>query len=168
MLKRLGKPRADVSIYDGPGTGGFEKRKKQVGRIVSAFRQADLFLFVADRDGKPARADELRNVEQTARNGLKPGQAFFAVPAWQEVEVWALAAQRDLPSDWVWNEVRDDPSSKEHYFEVYVERRGLLGSPTKGREAFGSTIASNYDRVRQLCPEVQALEARIADWLAGA
>ena len=56
---------------------------------------------------------------------------FLAENAWQEVEVWVLAGH-DLPSDWVWNAVREEPNPKEIYFEPFAKLRNVLDEPGQG------------------------------------
>jgi len=74
---------------------------------------------------------------------LPAGKAFFAVHAWQEVEVWALAGV-DYPDDWVWAEVRDERDAKEQYFEPLAKERKLLDEPGEGRRTLGRrAYASN-------------------------
>ena len=67
--------------------------------------------------GTPAALD---NLEQKPRSYLPAGRVFLAENAWQEVEVWILAGH-DLPEDWAWKEIRQDPNPKEAYFEPFAK-----------------------------------------------
>jgi hypothetical protein len=126
----------------------------------------DLFLLCVDRDAEPTRHLRLETIEAQARETLRPGSVLFASQAEQELEVWALAGMRDLPGDWRWADLRAHRDPKESYFRPYIESRGLQNTLGSGRKQLGEEAARNYDRVKQLCPEVAELERRIREWNA--
>ena len=87
---------------------------------------------------------------------------FFGENAWQELEVWILAGQRDLPREWVWQDVRRERDPKETYYDVYAAKRGVANAAYEGREVLAKEAARNYRRIRRLCREdVLALEQRV-------
>lgn len=129
--------------------------------ILDRYRgMTDLFLLIVDRDGNPHRSQALQGLEDKAR--LLGGCALLGENAWQEVEVWALAGQQNLPAKWRWNEIRSDRHPKETYFERWVQERSLEDSPGGGRLTLGKEAAHRYPRLKQLCPEdVASLEERL-------
>src|SRR5205807_785520 len=89
----------------------------------------------------------------------KPKCVLLAENAWQELEVWALAAQKGA---WKWAEVRNEQHPKEKYFEPFAFSRGLQDEPGRGRKTVGLEAAAQYARVRKLCTEdVASLEGRV-------
>ncbi|NJM48747.1 MAG: hypothetical protein HC860_23415 [Alkalinema sp. RU_4_3] len=53
----------------------------------------------------------------------------------------------------------------EVYFEEYAKLRGCYSELAEGRRLLGAEAAKKYDRIRQLCPELQDLEDRIKAWI---
>jgi predicted ATPase len=47
----------------------------------------------------------------------------------------------------------------------FASSRDLIEAPAEGRSILAREAAGRYDRIRQLCPEVAALESRIGQWL---
>ena len=166
MLAWLNKPRSKVRVLTDPLLGGVEEalKQKRIKTIVERYKgMVDLFLLCVDRDGNADRRTRLDNIERAINNQLPTGKMLLAEHAWQEIEVWVLAGI-DLPSDWSWRTIRDEPNPKEKYFRPIAEQRGLLAEPGEGRKTLGLEAAQRYSqRVRQKCQEdIQALEARIA------
>ena len=92
---------------------------------------------------------------------MPPIAVFLAENAWQEVEVWVLAGH-DLPKDWTWQDIRQEPNPKETYFEPFAKQRSVLDEPGQGRKTLAREAAENYGRIRSLCREdVASLEAAI-------
>lgn len=127
-----------------------------------------LFLLIVDRDCNEQRIARLRGLEQQASGALAgTDRIFLAEHAWQEVEVWLLAGCKDLPGEWSWKDVRADCHPKESFYSEYARRRGVLDSPSEGRDALGREAARNYQRIRKLCFEdIAALEERIRQALS--
>ena len=92
--------------------------------------------------------------------------ALMGACAHQEVEVWLLAGH-DTPADWVWQDVRQHPNPKEVYYQPFAQEQGAFQGPGRGRKRLGEAAARRYDRIRQLCDEVQGLETRLAQWMEG-
>lgn len=135
---------------------------EKLSTVLNQYRHSThLFLLIVDRDGRAGRQDQLRKLEDQASALLGDDRLLIAENAWQEIEVWVLAGMTDLPAKWSWSDVRAEPHPKESYFEPYARGRGLHLAPSGGREALARQAASNYDRLRQLCPELASLEDRI-------
>jgi hypothetical protein len=116
--------------------------------------------------GEVDRQAKLQNIEQQAASILdNSANILLAEQAHQEMEVWVLAGFSDLPTKWNWKSIRDERDPKEAYFYPFAESRGVLNSPAEGRSALAQESAKKYDRIRQLCPELQDLEGRIQSWL---
>jgi hypothetical protein len=170
MFRALKRPKARIEIYP-LRNGGWDtvKQLKLLRTIIEDNRQADLFLLCVDRDGDPNRRQVLDSLEERARAFVKPPRLFFAIHAFQEIEVWALAGIKwRLKPTWTWNEIQSERDPKEHYFEPIARHRGLLDSVAQGRKILGEEAGNNYSRVRQNCPEILELEARILHWLRAA
>lgn len=168
MMSYLGKSKIKVQVCQNPRFQGVSQVLKweNLERILKQYPQVDLFIVCVDRDGVEEREAKLKHLEEKAQIFLgQTSRAMFGAQAWQEMEVWVLAGFRDLPKEWKWAEVRSERDPKEAYFYPYAEQRGVIESPGRGRKTLGTEAAKNYDRVRRLCPEVQALETRIESWL---
>ena len=169
MMSAVGKPRARLQVCQEPLLGGVGEALKWV-RIqeILLFYQGmiDLYLLIIDRDGKAGRRQRLDELEELAAKFLPANRAFFAENAWQEVEVWLLAGHK-LPSDWSWQAIRAERDPKEFYFDPLVEQRGLHKKPSDATQILAKEAASQYNRIRQLCPEdIKSLEERIRAWLS--
>lgn len=165
LFAEAGKPHADVNIVKDPVVRGVHDalRWTTIERIISVYRMFDVFLLIVDRDGDPNRRARLDEIErQAAAITTKP---FLAENAWQEIEVWAIAAQAMLPDRWA--TIRAEKDAKERYFEPLARERNLLDKMGQGRQIIGLEAARNYRRVRKLCPEVQSLEDRIRAAIGG-
>lgn len=163
MMAELGKPRARVAVCLDPLLGGISQalRQEQIEKILDQYRgMVDLFLLLVDRDCEPGRRERLNQLEQVAYAMLPAHRHFLAENAWQEVEVWLLAGHDLLPG-WTWQEIRDERDPKEAYFLPLAESRGLLDEDDQGRSILAVEAARRYPRIRQLCPEVAALETAI-------
>lgn len=166
MFAAIGRGRVKVRILMNPVIGGVARALDwpTISQVIDRYQgMVDLFLLIVDRDGDANRRQALDRIEQLARE--RSSKRFLAENAWQEIEVWALAAQT-LPAGWKWAEVRAEPQAKERYFLPLAKEKGILDQPAQGRVTLGLAAASNYTRVRQLCPEdVGALERRISEAL---
>jgi hypothetical protein len=158
MMSVVGKPKAKVQILTDPLLGSVTAAMNwsNLEEIFDRYHgMVDVFLLVVDRDLDPNRRIALDNLEEKAKKKC----VLLAENAWQELEVWALAAQKGF---WKWAEVRNEKHPKEKYFEPFVVSRGLQDEPGRGRKTLGLEAAAQYSRVRRLCPEdVAALEARV-------
>ena len=167
MFEALGKPRANVRPCMDPLIGGINQALdwSELQNVIARYQMYDLFLLIVDRDGEETRCKKLERLESESQKKF-PSKAFLAEHAWQEIEVWALAGQKDLPSVWRWPEIRAERDPKERYFKPYADTRGLENEPGEGRTTLGKEAALNYHRVRTLCPEdIGRLEERIRSCL---
>lgn len=167
LLARLGKGRAKVQMCRDPMLRGVSQvlTTDAIREVIEVNPLADLYLLIVDRDGEEGRGDQLEHVSDHGREHLRDRQQLLGEHAHQEVEVWLLAGHDDLPTSWNWNDVRAEPNPKELYYEPYAEQRGVSSQLGKGRKRLGDEAARRYDRVRQLCEEVAALEGGIEQWL---
>lgn len=164
MLDWLGRPRARVVVAREPRLRGVEDATNwdRLRQVIARYEgMADAYVLLIDRDADPGRRKRLHKIEALAKAALPEGVAFYAENAWQELEVWALAAVT-LPASWSWKGIRKERDPKERYFDPIVAKRGLQDEPGEGRQTLGREAGRQYQRVRQLCPEdVQALEASL-------
>ena len=158
--------KAKVQVCRDPLLGGIGEAMKQdrIDEILARYRgMTRVFLLIVDRDCDKNRRGKLNALETYATERLAGSKAvFLAEEAHQEVEVWVLAGLKNLPKTWEWKSIRADRDPKEAYYDVIANERGLSRAPYEGRIALTNEAASNYTRIRQLCPEdVGALEDRI-------
>ena len=167
MLRKVGQVHAEVRACQSPRLGGIGEALKWENQeaIIRRYRQTDLFILCVDRDGVDGRRQSLDHLEHRASEILPADRLYLAVDAWQEIEVWVLAGH-DLPREWNWAEVRQERDPKEMYFETFAARRAGRRAPV-GRKDLAEEAARRYDRIRRRCPDVLALERRIAGWLEG-
>jgi hypothetical protein len=114
MMANIGVSRAQVRVCRDPLLGGISEALKfeNLIGIVRRYRgMVDLFILCVDRDGNPNRRAVLDELERRIKSSLDANRVFLSEHAWQEVEVWVLAGH-DLPSDWVWTEIRSEPNPK--------------------------------------------------------
>lgn len=163
MFKALGKPHAKIVVCKDPllrevsQALNFEKIKE----IIDRYGMVDLFLLCVDRDGNLTRRAKLDNLEEKTKEILPDKKFFLAENAWQEIEVWVLAGHQ-LPSDWSWQQIRQERDPKEVYFLPLAQQCGVQDKPDQGRKTLALEAVKRYSRIRQLCPEdVQNLEQRI-------
>jgi len=169
MMDHLDRPRAIVQICRDPMLRGWPEVRKTdaLQTVVQRNAMADLFLLLVDRDGEPGRRAHLDEIERRMDDVLLYDRhAFRSACGHQEVEVWLLAGH-DTPADWTWEDVRAHPDPKEVYYQPFARERGAFDGPGRGRKRLGEAAARRYDRIRQLCDEVQGLETRLAQWMEG-
>ncbi len=168
LLASCGKPRAKVIVCRDPLLGGVDRAldRTELAAIIDRYKgMVGLFLLCVDRDGVGSRRAKLDAIEQWAAQLVGPNKQFIGVEAWQELEVWVLAGH-DLPAEWAWADVRQEPNPKERFFSSFAEQQGVADQPGEGRRQLAAQAAVRFDRVRQLCPEdVALLETRVRDWL---
>ncbi len=126
MMAAVGKPKAKVQILTDPLLGSVTAAMSwsNLEEIFDRYGMVNLFLLIVDRDLDSNRRIALDNLEKRAENRC----VLLAENAWQEIEVWALAAQ-DLPRKWKWADVRSEQHPKEVYFEPFALSRGLQDEP---------------------------------------
>jgi hypothetical protein len=170
MLEYLGKSTATVDVCRNPRLQGVSQALnwEQIQEILDQYDWiVDLFLLCVNRDGEQGRKTRLTQLEEQAATVVRTGHKFLAENAWQEIEVWVLAGHDDWPSEWVWQQVRQERDSKEVYFLPYAQQRGLAEEWDQGRKTLAEEAARRYDkRIRKLCSEdVANLEGRVQGWM---
>ncbi|MDM8545841.1 hypothetical protein [Candidatus Venteria ishoeyi] len=165
MIRQFNR-NAIVDVCLDPVLGGLGEALKweRLDEIIERYPMVKLFLLIVDRDCEQNRKQKLNNLEAkaiekfAAERPATKSRYFFAEHAWQEVEVWTLAGQADLPKNWSMKEIRADCDPKEAYYEPYKRAHN------KTRKTLGKEAAKNYRRIRQLCPEdIGGLEYRVND-----
>ena len=168
LLAAAGKPRAQVEVCRDPRLRGVAEALDwpTIEGIIDMYPMVDLFLLLVDRDGVADRKRRIERIEDLATKKLGSSKKLFGENAWQEVEVWALAGQDNLPTGWKWAAIRAEMHPKEKYFEPHAKARGLIDEPGEGRTTMGREAAANYARVRSRCKEeIEELETRLKKWL---
>lgn len=163
LMAQVGRPNAKVRVCQDPLLGGVGQALKweRVQEILARYSgMVDLFLLIVNRDCEEGRRDALTRLEGLSAAYLGTSAAFLAEQAWQEVEVWVLAAH-DAEKAFPWADVRAERDPKERYFAPLAEYRKLLDEPGQGRKTLAKEAAGRFSRIRQLCPEVADLEQRI-------
>ena len=122
----------------------------------------DLIILCVDRDGITGRRQRLNDIE------IEFGATFLAENAWEEIETWVLAAMMDLPSGWLWADIRGEVQVKETYFDPYVIQRDLASTLGGGRKVLGEEASRRVRIIRQKCPEdfdilAQRLQSTLAN-----
>jgi len=157
MFKSLKKSQVKIRFQLLQGISRLKSEK--IEKIIDRYPLIDLFLLCVDRDGEATRREELNYIEKNAKELLSETKIFFAENAWQEIEVWVLAGH-SLPSEWNWQEIRQEPNPKEIYFEPFAKQQNVSTGLAGGRKKLAES--ADYKRIRQLCPEdIQNLEQRI-------
>jgi hypothetical protein len=90
---------------------------------------------------------------------------LVCVAALQEVETWLLAGHSDKLNR-RWAEVRSDVSVKENIFSPFPEQYGDVRRYGAGRDLLMNEALIHYNRILQLCPELEELQDRIAALLS--
>lgn len=167
MFDVIGR-RANVEVCVNPRLRGISEALdgERIGAILDIYPMVQLFLLIVDRDGndgQEGRKDRravLDGIEKSAAARLATGRLLIAEQAWEEIEVWLLAGH-DLPAGVAWTSVRAHRDPKEAYYNPFARARGVFDAPAEGRRILGREAAARYDRIRQLCPELDALHRRI-------
>lgn len=82
-----------------------------------------------------------------------------------EVEAWMLAGHTgDLTINW--SKVTGHERFKEEVFVPFMDKHGFPNLPGQGREKLTKMTLSNYSGLKQRCPEIADLEARIRSHFA--
>ncbi len=173
IFHECGKPRVSIEILANPRTNGFDHAKSLFpGTILDLYSHKDLVLFLPDSDGKD-RSGEFARLESGFEREVvasKKSIRLICCAAVPEVEAWLLAGHPDKwEPRWQWSSMQADRSIKENYFYPFLEKHAkeLLRLPDEGRKQLMGTALRNYAGIKQRCPELQRLEDRIREHLAG-
>lgn len=156
VLVDAGKTNATVLVCRDPNFGGIgealkiERLRKDV---IERYPMVDLFVLLVDRDGQAGREETAKRIETTLTAELTGrGGRFVAELARQEVEVFLLAGH-DLPGEWSWQTVRQDPDVKNTFFQELVRLKGTSHLPHDGRKKLMAEAIKNWARIKSRCPE---------------
>ncbi|MDJ0840084.1 MAG: hypothetical protein QNK37_26465 [Acidobacteriota bacterium] len=164
LMRSAGRKKARVRVCRDPLLGGVSQALKwsRLEEIIVRYKgMIDVFLLCVDRDGITERRKSLDHLETKATQFLPEHKYFLAENAWQELEVWVLAGQKDLPGDWNWQDIRQERDPKEAYFIPFSHSRDLVNEPGEGRRTLAREAAGNFTRVLRLCPELNHLRDRL-------
>lgn len=156
VLVDAGKTNATVLVCRDPNFGGIgealkiERLRKDV---IERYPMVDLFVLLVDRDGQAGREETAKRIETTLTAELTGrGRRFVAELARQEVEIFLLAGH-DLPGEWSWQTVRQDPDVKNTIFQELVRLKGTSRLPHDGRKKLMAEAIKNWARIKSRCPE---------------
>jgi len=167
LFVECGRTQAKFEVLANPRTNGYEHARSLFPTtILDLYSHKHLVLFLPDSDGHDRGAEfaamesEFEQQSAILRRPIK----LFCCAAVPEVEAWLLAGHQDKwDPDWKWSTMRADRSIKENYFYPFLQKHGQDESrfPDGGRRQLMSAALWNYTAIRQRCPELQALEARV-------
>lgn len=155
ILADVGRPRARVEVCRDPnfqGITGALSAGLLREKVLLRYPMVDLFVLLVDRDGNQNREAAAANLETQLSAKLVGGRQFVAELARQEVEVFILAGH-DLPSDWRWQAIREDPSVKDTYFREFAHLKGTADLPHEGRKKLAAEAMTRWSRIRERCRE---------------
>ena len=157
LFDDLGR-KARVDVLTDPHLRGIDQAldPQIVREIVADNPMEDLFVLLVDRDCNRFHSEQ----RAAEREGDHAGKLVFGL-ALQELEVWMLALHRDELRE-SWNEVREHCDPKEAYAEPFLQAQGWSREVGKGRKRAMRSLATQWQGLLTVCPEVQALKAKIA------
>lgn len=160
VLVEAGKPKAQVLVLRDPKTGGFEHAWDLIGKGgLQRYGYYDLWLFLPDGD----QTKNLDVLEAGVTGQKAPLIAIYLTP---EVEVTVIAGHPKADTKG-WKEQKENARFKETIFEPFLKAHGNPAAPGHGREKLMREALQNYGRMKQLVPELQTLEQRVAAALNG-
>ncbi len=144
-----------------PKTGSFEQAFEliQSGTLRPRYGYYDLWVFLPDGD----KTKNLANLEESAKDQKAKLIACYLTP---EVEV-ALIAGHPKADTKGWKEKKENLKFKEAIFEPFLAENGNLTAPGQGREKLMREALKNYQRMKQLVPELAQFESRVGVALNG-
>jgi len=155
-----------------PRTNGYDHAKRLFpGKILDLYSHKHLVLFLPDSDGLDRSAEFAQMEADFEREAVANGKPIRLIccAAVPELEAWLLAGHQDKwEPNWQWGRMRADGAIKENYFLPFLRKHGENASryPDQGRKQLMAEALRNYTGIRQRCPELQTLEARIRVHLA--
>ena len=159
IMADAGRPAAKVDVLSNPRLRGYDHAVQVIrDELPGRYRFKDLWLFFPDAD--KATDDAMQALEEHV---AKQGIALLCCAAQPEVEIYACAAFRnELPGTGIWEEARRHPRMKEEIFAPLLASHGDPRRAGAGRDLMISASLDNLPLLFRLCPELQALRARIA------
>jgi hypothetical protein len=165
---RFKRPVTVIADQERMGGEASARQPARLASVLNRYPTADVFLLLIDRDchapgrqygGDRAAALRLLETEMQGRLPYPQRQRFIAHLAVEELEVWALAAQPQLP--YLWANVRDHCHPKEEFFFPLSQQAGLLRTADQGRATLMQNAERRYLSIRTKCHELQTLEERL-------
>ncbi len=148
---------ARVEVLKDPHLRGVAQLLEELDGIVLDYPMIDLFVVVIDRD-----CDRAKNEAKLAKKVSAHAPKMIHCVAVQEVEVWMLAAQQQVPTPW--KDVRAHCDPKERYAEPWLHSQGYGAADVgHGRKAAMEALrGGGYNRVLSRCDEVRGLKHHVA------
>ncbi len=160
LLEEVGKPKAQVLVLRNPKAGGFEHAWELIEKgELKRYGYYDLWLFLPDGD----KNKNLELLEAAVLGQKAPLIASYLTP---EVEVTVVAGHPKADTKG-WKEKKEHPKFKEAIFEPFLAAHGNPTAPGQGREKLMREALQRYERMKQLVPELETLEQRVAKALNG-
>jgi hypothetical protein len=172
VFVECGRTQANIEVLANPRTNGYDHAKKLFPRtILDLYSHKHVVLFLPDSDGEDRSAQFAAMETDFEEKAMAIGKSIRLIccAAVPEVEAWLLAGHSDKwEPDWKWGTMRADRSIKENYFHPFLQRHGQDESrfPDQGRRQLMVAALPSYAGIRQRCPELQELEARIRTHIA--
>ena len=172
LFASIGKKRVNIIIDDYPFGRGVSQvlTKPNLRRVIARFDylQNVVYVLVVDRDGLDGKAGRKDRTARIAKLLVSLAmQNLFAAAAIEELETWLLAGIfTDLPAEWNWNDIRQEVSAKEVYFEPYAKSRGFGGTPDMGRKPLGEKASRNLAAIFVKCDEFKTLATQLKEHLS--
>jgi hypothetical protein len=155
-----------------PRTNGYSHAKSLFPlAILDLYSHKHLVLFLPDSDTQDRTAEfqrmerEFNTIARASNRSIR----LLCCAAVPEVEAWLLAGHPDKLKikGWAWNVIRREPSLKEVYFHPFLAQYGSENATDGGRKSLMLDGLANYEGIKQRCPELQGLEDRICEFIAG-
>ncbi len=155
LLSEAGKPKAQILVLRDPKTGGFTQACELIGtgKLRERYGYYDLWLFLPDGD----QNRDLRTLETLVTNQKAKLVSEYLTP---EVEV-AVVAGHPQGDTRDWQTKKQHPKFKEAIFTPFLAAHGNRTAPGQSREKLMLEALSNYERMKQLVPELAELERRV-------
>ncbi len=167
LFVECGRTQARIEVMANPRTNGYDHAKGLFRtRFWTCTAISILSFSVPDSDGLDRSAEFAQMEADFERQAVANGKPIRLIccAAIPELEAWLLAGHQDKwEPHWQWGTMRADHSIKENYFLPFLQKHGENASryPDQGRKQLMAEALRNYTGIRQRCPELQTLEARI-------
>ena len=167
LFVECGRAQARIEVMANPRTNGYQHAKGLFPiKILDLYSHKHLVLFLPDSDGLDRTAEFAQMEADFEQQAIAIGKPIRLIccAAEPEVEAWLLAGHKEKwEPDWQWGTMRADRSIKENYFLPFLQKHGQDESryPDQGRKQLMVEALRNYTGMRERCPEMQTLEARV-------
>jgi hypothetical protein len=154
----LGKPRARLQSVTNPRLQGLASLLEQLCSVIGRYAAAgDMVIVVVDGDCQDGRHQQLVRRVTNCPDGSDKAVVVVAV---QEVEVWALWAQRNrLGVDW--NTVRSECHPKERFFSRLLTEDDSRVAGGGRLRLINASLERGWSSIKAGCPELEMLENEV-------